>query len=636
MCLGALSCTASTAAIPKLHERKSDHHPKQPSEIVVTAEGDAIAKQLIHAHPSAALAVTNPAELQPFRQATNGSTPSGWIQIGTPKKWLLVIFDTGSDKLVAKTWETIDAELSSIDQGVSGMVLPSAGIYNHLSSTSYHRLYMKNGRTGEQMPRQSSITYGSGTVHTDDGVDTVLIGKRNLENFTVEEITADSLQLLHTSSGIAGVLGLQHMKNKSLGNSLFSKMRDADLMTSFGYCRGTGDNGTFIWGDQSMEGTETEVIGQMHWAIKLGGVRMHLNESKQTASLLEKAAARRPKLASYLTLGKFKVRGKRISGPTSEGTQWSNTGGKDDIYDSDGDHWSKRTAEVNDEAEALENMANDIIKEMEAQWKQHSKSLQNTCPDNKCTAILDTGSNIIAGPRQAVKSISHIANVKPDCSNFDDLPTIEMTLGGMDVTIPPSGYVMKVPMPEHGHEDIAVDGDVQSDDSQSDLHGGLTEKSALSAREKTNRRWTAVFARLFREKGIDLREAVEMVIKKHKSTHDKFMCMPAVVPLDKETVNGPLWIVGSPLLETHYARWSYAKEDSSPKIHLKPLKDTEVCKGGSATVLTKVQGSSLLRTQKAPEDTDAKAGQRVHKRGPTERRLEEIAYPHWAKDLLHV
>merc|ERR1719498_1494186 len=87
---------------------------------------------------------------KPFRQPTNGSTPAGWIQIGTPKKYLLVIFDTGSDKLVAKTWETVSKELSQIDQGVSGMVLPSDLLYDHDKSSSYSRKYRK--KDGKDVP----------------------------------------------------------------------------------------------------------------------------------------------------------------------------------------------------------------------------------------------------------------------------------------------------------------------------------------------------------------------------------------------------------------------------------------------------------------------------------------------------
>merc|ERR1712032_513882 len=42
--------------------------------------------------------------MQELRQQVNGSTPTGYIDVGTPSVKMLVIFDTGSDKLVAKTW----------------------------------------------------------------------------------------------------------------------------------------------------------------------------------------------------------------------------------------------------------------------------------------------------------------------------------------------------------------------------------------------------------------------------------------------------------------------------------------------------------------------------------------------------
>merc|ERR1719506_3390372 len=80
--------------------------------------------------------------------------------------------------------------------------------------------------------------------------------------------------MIHDATGISGILGLQHMKNKTLGSSLFSEMRNADLLTAFGYCKGSGQNGTFIWGDDSTEGTKIDVIGEMHWAVKLGGLNV--------------------------------------------------------------------------------------------------------------------------------------------------------------------------------------------------------------------------------------------------------------------------------------------------------------------------------------------------------------------------
>merc|ERR1719353_1526558 len=118
------------------------------------------------------------------------------------------------------------------------------------------------------------ITYGSGSVITKEGNDTVNIGLSTkhfaLNDFPISEIMKDSLPMMHDKTGIAGVLGLQHMKNQSLGTSLFKQMRDAGKFSAFGYCRGTGDTGTFIWGDSSTEGDEIDVMGDMHWAVPVG------------------------------------------------------------------------------------------------------------------------------------------------------------------------------------------------------------------------------------------------------------------------------------------------------------------------------------------------------------------------------
>jgi len=555
---------------------------------------------------------TSSDESKPFRQLTTGSTPTGWIQIGTPKKWLKVIFDTGSDKLVAKTWKSVQDELTSVDQGVGGMVMPSNSIYNDLNSSSYHRRYTTVD--GKMIPMQTTITYGSGPATTDVGTENVLVGNRHLDNFTLMEITADSLQMLHTSKGIAGILGLQHMKNQSLGHSLFSRLRDEDLLTSFGYCRGTNNTGTFIWGDDSTEGQELEVIGQMHWALKLGSVSIYFPEAN-----------------------------KDLGGPTlieKEGSRFLTGDGK-----SDGD------------------ASSDTVVDM----KKEALTLANTCPDNKCTAILDTGSNIIAGPKAAMEAATNLVNVKPDCSNYDDLPIMKMTIGGMEVSIPPSGYVMKVPMPEKDlvGEDEQDDGaDDGAEDEQQDslsarpgdvvvqvepsyvrrerilnIEMGLAETRASRVRARVrdvaNRRWKGVFERLHRDHGVDLREAVDKLLKQHNgSAIENSMCMPALVPLDANTVNGPLWIVGTPLLDAYYARWSFKKGDESPKIHLKDNQDCEVCKEGQDHDTLSPPGGTLLRTQKATSDADVKPA--TQKRGPTTRLPEEISYPHWAKDLLHI
>jgi hypothetical protein len=69
------------------------------------------------------------------------------------------------------------------------------------------------------------------------------------------------------------------------------------------------------------------------------------------------------------------------------------------------------------------------------------------------------GSNIIAGPQEAMQSITKPENVNrtaSDCSNFglheldymkSDCSDIALKIGGMDLPVPSSDDVMKVPMP---------------------------------------------------------------------------------------------------------------------------------------------------------------------------------------------
>jgi len=340
--------------------------------------------------------------------------------------------------------------------------------------------------------------------------------------------------------------------------------------------------------------------------------------------------------------------------------------------------------------------------------------LADSCPDQGCTAILDTGSNIIAGPSEAMKAITAMVNIKQDCSNFDSLPPIKMTLGGLEVTVPASGYVMKVPMPEGGmggmpggdgdgdgaggagdgagdgdgaggadgaggfyqdqleqqatimdpYEHFADDGSSASAFAEplSDLakpvqvvidveprsihrHRAVVYEMSLAEKQAakvaaTERRWRGVFERLFKNSGVDLRDVVNELFKKNRNaTSEDFMCMPALVPLDKKTSFGPLWVVGTPLLDAYYARWSFDKGATSPKVHLKPLQDAAVCKDDSNVHTGDAAAPAPSASQLVRSEKPAAAQQLVAKpsgRGPTMRLPEEIRFPHWAKDLLHV
>lgn len=540
--------------------------------------------------------------LAPFRQQVTGSTPTGWIQLGTPKKWLKVIFDTGSDKLVAKTWETIAAELFKIDQGGSKLFTPTDIIYNHDNSSSYKHQYLKNIKTGEVVERKSMITYGSGQVVTDDGKESILIGNRTLSDFTLMEIVADDLSMIHDATGTSGILGLQHMKNKSLGSSLFSEMRNADLLTAFGYCKGSGQNGTFIWGDDSTEGTKIDVIGEMHWAVKLGGLNV-----PKAAMLSEEEAAE---------------------------------GEKPGLFgDGDGDGDGAGGFDPDAMAKELADKLKEVIKKKNLLSKPIN--LASACPDSKCTGLLDTGSNIIAGPTAAITTIGSLVALKPDCSNFDTLPDIEMTLGGMPVKIPPSGYVMKVPAPKQQQVAAAAGGGDGASGDGDGADAGPTTFQTLAQEDETvlmrrklsgsggaHQQWKAMFDELHRTKGIDFRSQVDNLSKFENATSQAFICMLAFVPMDMPTSNGPLWIVGTPLLDAYYTRWSFPKGAESPQVHLKPLEQAETCKSEdteSASTPGMLHAHDVGNLMEAPA--------RKQRQGPIERRAEEISFPHWAKNL---
>lgn len=163
-----------------------------------------------------------------YRQHVTGSTPTGPLGIGTPSVGLNMILDTGSDKFVAKTWSTIKAELDKIDAGASEEVFPGNKIYNHNSSKSYMQLFAS--QHGRKVPRQGFIAYGSGMAITLEGKETIRVGTDerfiSMHKFPISEISLDSLQILHSSKGISGILGLQHMMKLSL-------YRDAVLRKGF-------------------------------------------------------------------------------------------------------------------------------------------------------------------------------------------------------------------------------------------------------------------------------------------------------------------------------------------------------------------------------------------------------------------
>jgi len=60
-----------------------------------------------------------------------------------------------------------------------------------------------------------------------------------------------------------------------------------------------------------------------------------------------------------------------------------------------------------------------------------------------CKGIVDTGTSVIVGPTAQINAILSALNVKSDCSNYNTLPSLTVTLSGNQFIIPPAIYVLK-------------------------------------------------------------------------------------------------------------------------------------------------------------------------------------------------
>lgn len=67
---------------------------------------------------------------------------------------------------------------------------------------------------------------------------------------------------------------------------------------------------------------------------------------------------------------------------------------------------------------------------------------QNLC-NGDCEVAVDTGTSMLAGPSDLVDKLSNMVNVKEDCSNFDQLPSIGFQMGDKVLNLKPDDYVDK-------------------------------------------------------------------------------------------------------------------------------------------------------------------------------------------------
>lgn len=137
-----------------------------------------------------------------------------------------------------------------------------------------------------------------------------------------------------------------------------------------------------------------------------------------------------------------------------------------------------------------------------------SKDVAMPCSDGAgCAAIVDSGTSLIAAPGIALMQLSEMIDpIKEDCSNLHDLPTLHFVLDGVDFSLPPQAYVMRI----------------------------------TGAQIEANDIWDILF---FKPK-----------IRKVD------MCMPAFMQIDMMSQHGPVWILGMPFFRYYHTTFDRKNE----------------------------------------------------------------------------
>jgi hypothetical protein len=66
------------------------------------------------------------------------------------------------------------------------------------------------------------------------------------------------------------------------------------------------------------------------------------------------------------------------------------------------------------------------------------------CGASDCHVVMDTGMSLIEGPMTYIMELSNHINIKPDCSNLNELPTLKFELDGQPIELPPHAYVVRL------------------------------------------------------------------------------------------------------------------------------------------------------------------------------------------------
>lgn len=67
----------------------------------------------------------------------------------------------------------------------------------------------------------------------------------------------------------------------------------------------------------------------------------------------------------------------------------------------------------------------------------------NLCFFDKCRIALDTGTSLITGPSREVVQLLKVLNIKEDCRNLDEMPTLIFHVGEYEFPLHPADYILR-------------------------------------------------------------------------------------------------------------------------------------------------------------------------------------------------
>ena len=67
----------------------------------------------------------------------------------------------------------------------------------------------------------------------------------------------------------------------------------------------------------------------------------------------------------------------------------------------------------------------------------------NLCFFDKCRVAVDSGTSLITGPSRDVIQLLKILNIKEDCQNIEEMPTLVLHLGDFEFPLHPADYILR-------------------------------------------------------------------------------------------------------------------------------------------------------------------------------------------------